>query len=75
MVWQSGYRLGLERYPVEVIVSIPGTRQEYRALERKVWFDYVVLSTWQEVLDDRDRYALVNATDPNPLLKIFRRLR
>lgn len=75
VVWQNGYKLGLARYPVEVIVSIPQSRREYRALERAVWFDYVVLSTWQSVLDAEGRYALVNGSDPDPLLKIFRRLR
>jgi hypothetical protein len=39
-----------------------------------VWFDYVVLSNWQDVLDTDRHYALVNQTDPKPLLKIFRRL-
>jgi hypothetical protein len=75
VVWQNGYKLGVRRYPVEVIVSLPQSRDEYRALARAVWFDYVVLSTWQDVLDDKGRYVLVNRDDPDPLLKIFRRLR
>jgi len=75
VVWQNGYKLGLVHPPVEVIVSIPQSLQEYRALERAVWFDYVVLSTWQDVLDARGRYVLVNQDDPDPLLKIFRRQR
>jgi 4-amino-4-deoxy-L-arabinose transferase-like glycosyltransferase len=74
VIWQNGYRLGLARYPAEVIVSIPQSPEEYRALERRVWFDYVVLSNWQDVLDTDRHYALVNQTDPKPLLKIFRRL-
>lgn len=75
VIWQNGYKLGIERYPAEVIVSIPQTRKEYRALERALWFDYVVLSTWQNVLDADGHYALVNTADPDPLVKIFRRLR
>ena len=75
VIWQNGYKLGLARYPTEVIVSIPRSRKEYRALERAVWFDYVVLSTWQDALDARENYVLANAADPDPLLKIFRRLR
>lgn len=75
VVWQNGYKLGLAHYPAEVIVSIPRSRKEYRALERAVWFDYVVLSTWQDVLDGEERYVLVNRADPDPLLKIFRRVR
>jgi hypothetical protein len=75
VVWQNGYRLGLTRYPAEVIVSIPQSRDQYRALERAVWFDYVVLSNWQTLLDDRQKYERVNASDPDPVLKIFRRVR
>ena len=75
VVWQNGYQLGLERYPAEVIVQIPATRRDYRALGRAVWFDYVVLSNWQTVLDEDPRFTRANADDPAPLLKIFRRLR
>ena len=75
VVWQNGYQLGLAHFPADVIVSIPRSQKDYRALERKVWFDYVVLSTWQDVLDTDGHYALVNQSDPNPVLKVFRRLR
>lgn len=75
VVWQNGYKLGVAHYPAEVIVSIPQTEQEFRVLERAIWFDYVVVPVWQDALDARGRYVLVNGTDPDPLLKIFRRTR
>lgn len=75
VVWQNGYALGLKRYPAEVIVSIPRDLSEYHALKRAVWFDYVVLSNWQDVLDTDEGYVLANRADPKPLLKVFRRLR
>ena len=75
IVWQNGFDYGRRHFPSDVIVSVPQDVSTFKALENAVWFDYVVLSTWQTILDDRGRYELVNRDDTQPLLKIFRRLR
>jgi len=74
----SGFQYGWRHYPTEVISSLPASVGELRALERAVWFDYLVLSPASPLAADtaaRDRYLLVNATDPEPPLQIYRRLR
>lgn len=75
IVWQNGVGYALRHYPCEVITGIPQDEATLRALQKAVWFDYVVVSTWQTLFDGRERYELVNRADPDPLLKIYRRLR
>jgi hypothetical protein len=74
----NGWRFGFLRYPTEVISSLPAAGGELRALERAVWFDYLVLpgdSPLGDEWDARTRYRRVNADDPEPPLRIYRRLR
>jgi hypothetical protein len=71
----SGFDFGLKHYPCEVITSLPKHRSEFKALENTVWFDYLVLAPDNDWADGRDRYQLLNAADPAPRAKIFRRLR
>jgi hypothetical protein len=74
----NGWQFGLLRYPAEVISSLPRGGGELRALERAVWFDYLVLpgdSPLAGEWEGRVRYLRVNPEDPEPPLKIYRRLR
>jgi len=74
----NGWRFGLLRYPTEVISTLPTGGGELRALERAVWFDYLVLpgdSPLAVEWNGRVRYLRVNAEDPKPPLKRYRRLR
>lgn len=76
VVLHNGWALGLRRYPVEVVSSVPKTGGEVRALEEAVWFDYLVLpgdSPLAEEMAGRARYRLVNDGDPEPPLLIYRR--
>ena len=76
VVWQNGFAYGLRHYPCEVITtSLPQDEATLRALQKAVWYDYVVVSNWQTLFDGRDRYELINRGDPSPLLKIYRRKR
>jgi hypothetical protein len=78
LAFPNGWRFGFERYPTEVISSLPAGGGELRALERAVWFDYLVLpgdSPLGAEWDGRSRYLRVNAEDPQPPLRIYRRLR
>ena len=74
----DGWGFGLRHYPAEVISSLPEGGGQLRALERAVWFDYLVLpgdSPLADEWDGRLRYLRVNRDDPEPPLKIYRRLR
>lgn len=76
VVLQNGWVLGLRRYPVEVVSSVPKTGGEIRALEQAVWFDYLVLpgdSPLAEEMAGRARFRRVNDDDPQPPLLIYRR--
>ena len=60
------------------LALLPAAGGELRALERAVWFDYLVLpgdSPLGDEWDARTRYRRVNADDPEPPLRIYRRLR
>jgi hypothetical protein len=74
----NGWRYGLERYPTEVISSLPTNRRDLRALEDALWFDYLVVPADAALRPPPDgpvRYFLVNTDDPEPPLRIYRRLR
>jgi hypothetical protein len=78
LAFPNGWQFGLLHYPTEVISTLPAGGGELRALERAVWFDYLVLpgnSPLAVEWDARVRYVRVNAEDPEPPLKIYRRLR
>jgi hypothetical protein len=78
LAFPNGWRFGFLRYPTEVISSLPAGGGDLRALERAVWFDYLVLpgdSPLAAEWDGRSRYLRVNADDPAPPLVIYRRLR
>jgi hypothetical protein len=74
----GGWQFGWRHYPTEVISSLPASGGELRALERALWFDYLVLPATSPLAAEcagRARYLLVNADQPDPPLEIFRRLR
>jgi hypothetical protein len=72
----GGWQFGWRHYPTEVISSLPASGGELRALERALWFDYLVLPPASPLAAECAlRYALVNAADPAPPLEIYRRLR
>jgi hypothetical protein len=78
LVLASGWRFGWRHYPTEVISSLPASVVELRALERAVWFDYLVLPAPSPLAADtagRDGYLRVNTADPDAPLEIYRRLR
>jgi hypothetical protein len=73
----DGWAFGLARYPTEVISSLPASPGQLRHLERAIWFDYLVVpagSAYAEETDARERYRLLNVEDPDPPLKVYRRL-
>lgn len=68
---------GYQRYPVEVIWSLPGDAADLRALEGAVPFDYVVLhwrSRLREAFVRNPRYVRLNRDDRDAELLIWRRL-
>jgi hypothetical protein len=70
----NGWLYGLERYPVEVISSVPTTGGQLHRLERAIWFDYLVLpgdSSLARKLDSRV-YQRMNPGEDPPLY-VFRR--
>lgn len=72
----NGWLFGLRRYPVEVISSLPERASEIRALERAVWFDYLVLppdSSLAAKLEGRLHYRLLNDGDAGAPVRIYRR--
>jgi hypothetical protein len=74
----GGFQFGWRHYPTEVISSLPAVAGELRALERAVWFDYLVLPAPSPLAADtagRDGYVRVNAADAAAPLEIYRRLR
>jgi 4-amino-4-deoxy-L-arabinose transferase-like glycosyltransferase len=78
IVLTGGFQFGWRHYPTEVISSLPAAGAELRALERAVWFDYLVLPSPSPLAADtagRDGYVRVNAADAAAPLEIYRRLR
>jgi hypothetical protein len=74
----NGWLFGLRHYPVEVISSLPDGGGELRMLERAVGFDYLVLpgdAPLAEEVEGRPKYRRLNGEDPDPPLRVYRRLR
>ena len=74
----NGWLFGWRHPEVEVIASLPADGGTLRALEREAWFDYLVLpgdSGLAAEWDARTRYRRVNASEAEPPLLIYRRLR
>jgi len=68
---------GYERYPVEVVWSVPRDGAELRALERALPFGYVVIhwkSPLRAALIGNPRYFRINKDDRDAELLIWRRL-
>jgi 4-amino-4-deoxy-L-arabinose transferase-like glycosyltransferase len=77
IVLANGWLYGWRHYPTEVVSSLPDP-DALRRLERAVPFDVLVVPAGSALHHDteaRRRYERVNATDPDPPLVIFRRLR
>jgi len=79
VVLTSGWLFGWQRYPTEVISSLPpGGGGQLRALEQAVSFEYLVLpgeSPLREELDGRARYRRLNAGETDPPLLVYERLK
>ena len=75
--WSKTYdRMRVSSLPV--ISSLPATAGEFKALERALWFDYVVLaadSPWGDEWARRLRYRRLNADDGDAPLLVYQRLR
>jgi hypothetical protein len=74
----NGWLFGLKHYPVEVISSVPEQGGELRLLEKAVWFEVLVMPADTPLaaeLEGRPKYRRLNASDPEPPLLIYRRLR
>ena len=74
----NGWLFGWSHPGVEVITSLPESIGEIRALERKVWFDYLALpgdSPLGAAWDERVRYERQNGAEAEAPLRIYRRLR
>lgn len=74
----NGWLFGLRHYPVEVISSLPDGGGELRMLERALWFEYLVLpgdTPLAVEMEGRLKYRRVNGEDPEPPLRIYRRLK
>jgi len=78
IVLADGWLFGLRHYPVEVISSVPDGGAELRMLERVVGFDDLVLpgdTPLAGEMEGRLKYRRSNAEDPDPPLRVYRRLR
>ena len=79
IVLPNGWLFGLERYPVEVVSSLPsGGAGGIRVLERALSFEVLVLpegSPLAPEIDGRTRYRRLNSERADPPVFIYRRVR
>ena len=74
----NGWLFGLRHYPLEVISSVPDGGGDLRMLERAVWFDYLVLpgdTPLAGEMEGRQKYRRSNGEDPDPPLRVYKRLK
>jgi hypothetical protein len=78
VILENGWLFGLRHYPVEVVTTPPPDFESLRLLQRSLWFDYVAAAPHGALaggLARTGRYQLVNGSEAEAPLAIYRRLR
>jgi hypothetical protein len=79
IAFEDGWLFGLRHYPVEVVSDLPEEPVELRALEKAIWFEFLVLpadTPMARWMGKREGYRLLNAADipEGPPVLVYRRL-